>query len=65
MRRTTRPTWPTHRAKRHRAPRPAWEPPTRQPSTDQLAADLVRRGLASPLILGPSRAPLPTRGDLS
>jgi hypothetical protein len=32
--------------------------PQRQPTYEQMARDLVARGLASPLILGPTRGPI-------
>lgn len=58
MRRMTRPTWPTHKAKRHRPrARVVDEPRPRQKSPAELARDLVRRGLASEAILDPRRLP--------
>lgn len=51
--RTTRPLWPTHRAKRHRLRYVRQEPEPRPPTPGQMAADLVRRGLASEAILDP------------
>lgn len=53
MRRTTRPTWPTHKAKRHHPPRRPEEDTAPELTPAELARDLVRRGLASRAILGP------------
>lgn len=58
MKRDTSAIWPTHRRKREqrrRYGRPA--PRERHYTLDDVAADLVSRGLATHAILGPMRAP--------
>ncbi len=53
--RRNRPTWPTHKAKRHLPTRtpPPWETEDRALSPEGMAQSLVARGLASPRVLGP------------
>ena len=61
--RRNRPTWPTHKAKRH-TPRtvPPWEAheDDRPATPEAMARSLVARGLASPQGLGPI-SPRPRR----